>query len=278
MKQSYTFGEFILALREKRKEVEPLLQELKNYISIDSEYKDFYFYAHLIDERVSLYDNCDLSKSDNALQKLRLNNRVRLFVEKECSEIKKKYYYLRYSLLGSNIYSISYIVAKNEDNTYSFEPSDFLVIYNPKVTITDQKKFNETMDKIMDTDYMKLHEKSFGINEDSIVLSGNHISIFTPLLGYDPSGYLGWDANDDLIDYSVLTKSKQYNYLTEKALELKIPSNMISSDWLKALEDNELKNGLVFDIEDNLKWKNGSLKISEIEEKNERGYVRLLKK
>jgi len=269
MKASYTFGEFFLTMREKYKEVEPLFNELKNYISVSSEYDDLYFYADLINDD-------DQYIFDEDYYQLISNNRVRLYVEEKCSKFKKKFYDKRQHVMGLKSYYTSYIVTKNEDDTYSFNPIGSIDDFKP--IITDQKKFSEIMNKIMEKDFMKLHEKIFEFNKERILLYRDYISMSTPLLGYFPEGSIDWNAKDDTIDYTAFLKTRVYNYYLEETFDLEIPSNVISSDWLEVLEENELKDGFIFNIEDILRSRKGKLKISEIEKKEDRGFVRLLKK
>ena len=252
MKKYYTFGEIILTLREEYNESKKLLEELKNYIKINSYYEDYYFSGTLyyIDE----------------FKDYTADNKIILKVEKKRLELLKKIEHLKYTWYSQFLYSADFKVDK-KDNKYELNYWDVSTPidekkYIPKVKIINKEEFSKISDKLYSSDLMKLRRKLFWINHDGIILDFDYACINTNL---GDESHITWEGNTDSFIYSI----KRHNcpLLIEDILSLEIPSDRISKDWLKLLEKHEnlFGNNQIYEVDVDARTKKGILKLDNID-------------
>lgn len=178
-KEFYTYEKILLSLYKEYVNNQKLLNELKQYISIDDDkVKDFYFKSYLKHVR----------KNRTITDK-----RILLVVEEKLSKIKK----IQESLLFLDGYfkdnhSLYYnILNSNDQSILDINHIDKLVSIKPNIEITDNHKFTELIREILNTRFMNLEETitdnrmidnwRLDINSSNLLLRNNSKSI-----NYDP--------------------------------------------------------------------------------------------
>ena len=264
MKQFYTCGEMLLALREEYGEYKYLLEELKKYVDIDEKSKEYYFTGMLAD------DNRPKGLDDK---------RIRLFVEKKYNDILKKIQSLKYNNYSSYLYRAWFDVEKNEEGLCELKYDDMFTPvdskkYKPYAQIVDQEKFSEIIDELLSCDLMKVKSGCFKNNHDSICLEFDQGFISTSL---GDESFIWWNGNDDTFNYSITKHNSPM--LIEDILFLEIPSYKISPDWLSLLEKHEktYDRELLFDVDIDARSKKGNLKLSELQKRENNMVARLMK-
>lgn len=264
MKKYYKYGELLLALREEYNEYKDLLKELEKYIEIKSEYADFYFSGSL---------------SKDKSQKRLEDRRIILQVEKKYSSIKKMIERLKYDWYSSYMYSAFFNIEKKESGLYVARYNNIVTPvdgnkYVPNVKITDQENFSKIIDQLLSTDIMQLRDGHFTNNYDSIFLDFDNASISS---NFGCHYYITWDGREDKYSYSV--REQCSSDLIENILSLEIPADKISPEWLNILEKhkNLLSKESYFTVDKNVISKNGTLQISNIENRKDYNIVRLAK-
>jgi len=244
----YTFGELLVYMREEYKEVKPLLQKLKECIQVSPDANNYYFKA-------------DLS----------LENKIRLQVSKEYLKLLKQIQRLRYDWYSEFLYKANFDVVKSDSSaTYHLRKESFPTpilekhLFKPTVSIIKEEEFNALMNQILSLDVFSLKRESIMINHDIISLNLGDVFI-SSILGEE--SFVVWNGVNDTIDYSV--KRNYYPYLLEEILNLEVPSDYITPEWLKLIEKQEskFKKDFFFQIDMSCKSHVGLLKIG-MEEKN----------
>ncbi|MEE3343485.1 MAG: hypothetical protein VZS44_05295 [Bacilli bacterium] len=264
MKKYYKFGEIILALREEYKESKYLLDELNKCINIKSEYSNYYFTGLLSrDDQVK-----DLS-----------DRKIRLYIEKKYLDILKKIEYLKGNWNIGALYSATFIADKKDNGQYGLKYNESRVPFDdrkyiPEIQIVNKEKFSELIDELFSTDLMQLERGYFTNNYDSISLDFDHANISTEL---GDTSYVGWNGINDYF-YYIISKHNS-PFLIEQILQLEIPADKISPDWLNLLEKHEnlFDKEYYFDVDIKAQSKKGHLQISNIDKKNNINLVKLKK-
>lgn len=147
-KKFYTFEEILLALRGEYLKHQELLEELKNYLYIENnEIESFYFQSH----RKTL-------QNGNVVY----NPKLSLVIVEKLKKLQR----IREKIMVQQGYSPSqnkafYEFKQDESKNFScdLEFKGKLVSIKPIFTITNQKEFNELINEILNTDFMKLVEE-----------------------------------------------------------------------------------------------------------------------
>lgn len=250
MKKKYKFGEMLLILREEYKDCKRILNQLRKYVSVEGD-------NNLICFRGSLKMDSESSKDEFT--------RIFLMVEKRYLDLLKKYQYLKYDWYGRYLYRASFNIEKGDNGIYKLSYDDILTPvdgkkYIPKVEILDQNKFSALIDKLFESDLMRLKYGNFSVNLDNIQLDFDCGSI-------DSFGSsISWYGVDDTFRYS-MPNNKNLSLL-EEMLEFEIYAEDISPSWLELLQkhENDFDSNLTFGLDTGIKSKKGILKISDIKD------------
>lgn len=224
MQKYYNFGDLLITLRDEYMSCNTLLEELKKYIEIKSEYENMYFTGFLTDD----------GTASNSYERF-----LRLDVEKKYNKLLKKVQELRYNWYSMYFYTAQFVFNKNEDGLYI--PTYFLNItpldgkkYVPKVEITNPEKFSNIMDQIYSSDLMQVQRGNFNMNKDGIYLDFERVHISSQIEG---GTRVYWYGSTD--ECSCSSDGYISPSLIADILSLKLPSDRISDDWLKLLEKHE---------------------------------------
>ena len=263
MKKYYTFGEMIFALREEYKECKYLLDELNKLVNIEGDIKDSDFLMVIKEP-----------DRENGI----IDKGLKLCVEKRYLEVFKKIQYLKYNY--QYLYRAIFNVEKEENGLYGLKYKDIFSHNNgkkyiPEVHITNPEKFSELVDELYSSYLAQLKTGYFKNNHDSIMMDF-HLSYIDSTLG--DRSIIIWNGYTDNLKYLITRHNSPH--LIEEILNLEMPADKISPDWLELLErhDDLLSKELLFDVDINTHSKKGILQVSEIEKKTDKSIVRLLKK
>ena len=232
MSKYYKYGELLLILRKEYMGYKILLNELKRYVDIKSEYENMYFTGRLA------YNDCSKNPVDKE---------IRLIVEKKYNELLKTIQNIRYNWYSMYLYTANYKMKKNNDGNYvPVYDNECAIIdnkdkYNPSVEITNPEKFSDLIDQIFSTDLMQTQQGHFAINQEAIDLNFDEAYIFSKL---ENQTIIHWDGINDTFRCSC--DGHFYPALIREVLSLEMPEDKISDDWLKLLEkhknDSSLRN------------------------------------
>ena len=222
MSKYYKYGELLLTLRKEYMGYKILLNELRKYVDIKTEYENMYFTGSLA------YNDC----SKNPIDK-----EIRLIVEKKYNELLKTIQNIRYNWYSMYLYTANYKMEKNDKGIYAPVYDNGCVIiddknkYNPSVEITNPEKFADMLDQILSTDLMQTQQGHFGLNHDLIYLNFDEAYIFSKL---ENQTIIHWDGIKDT--FICRCDGHFYPELIKEVLSLEMPEDRISNDWLKLLE------------------------------------------
>lgn len=265
LKQYYKFGEIILALREEYLESKYLLDELNKYIVVGPEVNEFFF--------TGLLKNFDSSSQPD-------NTIIRLYVQKNYPDILKKVEHIKHDWYSKYLYSAIFNVEKEANGLYGLKYDEIFTPvdgkkYIPNVKINNPEEFSKIIDNLYSTYLMQLTRSYFTNNFDHLSLDFDEAFISTTL-GTD--SYIFWNGIGDTFEYSIRRDNSPF--LLEQILELEIPADKISPDWLKLLEkhDSIFDKEVSFNVDVNAQSKKGILQISDIDRSGNINLVRMLKK
>ena len=267
MKKYYKYGELILILRQEYKECKKLLEELKKYVYVKSDYKNISFSGR--QERI-----------DEGLPNDITDARLFLIVERNYSEILKKLISLEQLGCYNNqeaVYLANFDIVKQSNGLYDLKYYDTPFLkdkykYIPDIEITNQEKFSEIVDQVFSTDLMKSKEGLFSFNSDYISLDFDYACIHTTL-GY--SSYMVWNGKNDQFWYSVAKESSPC--LIEEILSIELPIDKLSPDWIKLIKKHEklLEKNIIFGVDNTAQSKKGYLNFARIQKTDSRNIVKL---
>ena len=240
-KKFYTYGEILLALRDEYINNQELLTKLKRYVYIENgSWVDSYrFHPQFQGKNNEYFMTYPLDEK-----------KLYLEVLERISFIMKTYE----ELFGcSSDRLITYHVTEQSDNVFSLEEKvrGNLVWFDPRITITDQKTFNELTAMILNSEFMNLQNERF-------------FSLFDYRLKVLPEQlYLGnsdhwvrYDACGDKIDISNLKNSYQVMEFMKRPI-----AECYLNDRVKALVDKRYPEGKEIEIPEDTFGRNVSLNV-----------------
>lgn len=243
-KEFYTYEKILLSLYKEYLNNQKLLNELKQYISIDDDkIKDFYFKSYL-----------KYVKRNKIIN----DKRIQLVVEQKLNKLKK----LEENLLFLNGYSkdnhsIYYDIVNDDKVSLNINHKDKLANINPKIELTNPLLFSKLVKEILNTKFMNLEEYT----TDNSMIDNWHLFINSSNLTLkNNSKSVNYNPHDNTINLHGISSGNEFYSI----IRGNIPKCYLNLDMIDFIDENisnkcfEL-NDYEFDYETTLNISDGKV-------------------
>ena len=230
-KYYYEFGEMLLKLRIEYQNVQKLINEINGLVIVENNSERELELK--LNKKSILNEHID-QELDLVVHKNKSSKRIRNFIF--------SFDYIKW--MKSNA-----VFKLTKDDKYKFildNKHDISNVYNPKIYIKNQDKFNELSKELENTKLYNLPRLSFSLNPyQYLSIDGQELSLKDNRLDSKNRVELIYDANEDLININS-TKKNEYIFINE-LFETKIPKGSLPYDYISVLGDNTDEKILMYE-------------------------------